>query len=736
MNPSFTTNYREMSPWLEAILNDCQDAVFITDRHFNLIHWNVSAEELWFRQSNRPARKNMIDFLDMLFPGHSEVHSQLQRAIALDEPVEDIFVSTPDDKTFRVSCYTHKFPGTAYLLDVVIILRDLQATIHRKKDIKPNVLYKTLLNSLEEGVMLLQGDKGTIISANNKACEIIGSTHEQIIGKNLLDIGGTAFKEDGTTMTVQEYPAMLTLHTGAVIKQSVLGFINARGKLTWLSVSTCILEDFNNAVPGLIACTFNDITACREAESRLSESEYMFKSFMNNTHSPAWIIDEDGYIVYMNDLFKNVWKLNDGHLYTNVRDLMPPNMVEQYMVNNQRVIESGQPLITIENSLRSDGTPGVYLVHKFLLQTSTPKRLIGGQSIDITDEKKAQQEIEKVNERFYYTTKATSDYIWDWNIENGTIYRSEPFSQLTGYLQNDMENDLYWLLEKIHVEDRQRVMHHINACLMARNNYWHDEYRFRCADGSYKYLSDKGYIIYKDGIAVRAIGAIQDLTEKRKLEEELAQQKEKERLRISQAMITGQEYERNEISKELHDNVNQILSSAMILLSTARGNTEDKEFLIDKTSQYIDLAIQEIRKISKSLNSSIVKEVGLVDPIEDIIKNMQLVRPVVVDFECDPSLEDELPHDVQLMIYRIIQEQTNNIMRYAEAGYVRIAIEKIGDQLTLLIQDNGKGFDVNKQTKGIGLLNILNRAETLGGTLTINTRPGGGCRLLVQIPVA
>lgn len=736
MNSSFTTNYREMAPWLEAILNDCQDAVFITDRHFSLIHWNVSAEELWFRQSSRPARKNMIDFLDLLFPGHDEVHSQLQRAITLDESVEDIFVSTPDNRTFRISCYTHKFPGTSYLLDVVIILRDLQAAIHRKKDIKPNVLYKTLLNSLEEGVVLLQGDKGTIISANSKACEIIGHTHEQIIGKNLLDVGGTAFREDGTPMTVHEYPAMLTLHTGAVIRQSILGFMNGQGKLTWLSVSTCILEDFNNAVPGLIACVFNDITACREAESRLTESEYMFKSFMNNTHSPAWIIDEDGGIVYMNDIFKDVWKLNDSHLYTNMRDLMPPNMVEQYMHNNRRVLESGQPLITIENSLRRDGTPGVYLVFKFLLETSTPKRLIGGQSIDITEEKKAQQEIEKVNERFYYTTKATSDYIWDWNIETGTIYRSEPFSQLTGYLQNDMENDLYWLLEKIHVEDRQRVMQHINACLMARNNYWHDEYRFRCADGSYKYLSDKGYIIYKDGIAVRAIGAIQDLTEKRRLEEELAQQKEKERLRISQAMIAGQEFERNEISKELHDNVNQILSSAMILLTTARGSSEDKEFLIDKTTQYIDLAIQEIRKISKSLNSSIVKEVGLVDPIEDIIKNMQLVRPIVVDFECDPMLEEELPHDVQLMLYRIIQEQTNNIMRYAEAGYVRIAIEKLGNQLTLLIQDNGKGFDINKQTKGIGLLNMLNRAETLGGTLNINTRPGGGCRLLVQIPVA
>ncbi|AEW01253.1 putative signal transduction histidine kinase [Niastella koreensis GR20-10] len=735
MNPTFTTNYREMAPWLESILNDCQDAVFISDRHFNLVHWNVTAEELWFKQPDRPAKKNIVDFLNGMFPRHQEVHSQLQRAIALDEQVEDIFVATPDDRTYRISCYTHKFPGTHYLLDVVIIVRDLQATIHRKKEIRPGVLYKTLLNSLEEGVILLQGDQGTIISANNKACEIIGCTHEQLIGKNLTDIGGKAFREDGTSVSVQEYPGIITLRTGEVIKQQVLGFNNANGRLTWLSISTSLLEEFHESVPGLVAVTLNDVTACREAESRLSESEYMFQSFMNNTHSPAWIIDEDGYVIYMNDIFKRVWKLNDTHLYTNMRDLMPVDMVEQYKINNQRVLDSGQPLITLENSLRQDGTPGVYLVFKFLLQTSTPKRLIGGQSIDITEEKRAQEEILKVNERFYYTTKATSDYIWDWNIEKGTIYRSEPFSRLTGYTQNDMENDLYWLLEKIHIDDRQRVMSHINACLMSRNNYWHDEYQFRCADGSYKYLADKGYIIYKDGIAVRAIGAIQDLTEKRKLEAELEQQKEKERLRINQAMIAGQEYERNEISKELHDNVNQILSSAMILLSTAKGSGDEQENLLDKTSQYINLAIQEIRKISKSLNSSIIKEVGFIDPVEDIIKNMQLVRPVVVDFECDPELEIELTNDVQLMLYRIIQEQTNNIMRYAEAGYVRIAIEKSDDALSLVILDNGKGFDPDQQTRGIGLLNIRNRAETFGGTLTIDTKPMAGCRLEVQIPL-
>ncbi len=113
---------------------------------------------------------------------------------------------------------------------------------------------------------------------------------------------------------------------------------------------------------------------------------------------------------------KSIWKFNDSHLYTNVRDLMPGELVEQYLANNQRVLETGQPLITIETSYKKDGSPAMHLVIKFLLQTSTPKRLIGGQSIDITEEKRAHEEIAKINERFYLATKATSDYIWDWNV--------------------------------------------------------------------------------------------------------------------------------------------------------------------------------------------------------------------------------------------------------------------------------------------------------------------------------
>jgi PAS domain S-box-containing protein len=733
MNSSFTTNDREMAPWLEAILSDYQDAVIITDRNFERLHWNVAAEELWFQQSNRPSGNNIIDFLEMLFPGHAEMLTLLQKAIAQDEPEEDIFLDTSDGRSFRLSCYTHKFPGTNYLLDVVLILRDLRVSFRIEKEQQPDVqLYRNLLNMLDEGVLLVQGDQGTVISVNDKACSITGMMRDQLIGVRCKDLAGKVMKEDGTGMKIHEFPPVVTLRTGKAVQGAVVGYKKSSGDTVWLSVNACIPDE---NMPYLMAISFTDITDQREVKARLTETEAIFRSFMNNTHSPAWILDETGSIIYMNDLFKDVWKLSDSNLHGNIHDLLPREMVDEYVANNRKVLETGMPLITIENSLRADGTPGVYLVYKFLLQTSQTTRLIGGQSIDITDQKMAQEEIIKSNERFYYATKATSDSIWDWNIEKGHIYRSEPFTRLTGYTQNEMENNLYWWFDKIHPADRERVKQNINDCLLSHNNYWQAEYRFRCSDGSYKYLSDKGYIIFRNGEAVRAIGAIQDLTATRQLEDELACQKEKERIQVNQAMIAGQDFERNEISKELHDNVNQILSSAILLLSVSKSNPEEQGHLIEKTGEYLNLAIQEIRKITKSLSTSVVKEVGLIEPIEDIVNNIQLLTDMEVEFDYDPMIEQQLSQDMQLMLYRIIQEQTSNITRYAEARNILISIHKNAGLLTLLIHDNGKGFDLNKQSKGIGLMNIRNRAETFGGSVHIVTKPGEGCRLEVKIPV-
>jgi signal transduction histidine kinase len=229
---------------------------------------------------------------------------------------------------------------------------------------------------------------------------------------------------------------------------------------------------------------------------------------------------------------------------------------------------------------------------------------------------------------------------------------------------------------------------------------------------------------------------IREMTEKKRLEAELLRQKANEQKQVNQAMIEAQDHERNELSKELHENVNQMLSSAMVLMSSVNvGGSEEDRAYFEKSKQYLDRVIQEIRKLSRSLNTSVIEEVGLKTPVEEVISNMRSVISIDVQLDFDSFLEDVLTYEQKLTAYRIVQEHTNNIIRHSRAGKAIISLRGNEEQLVLRIQDDGVGFDLDKTGRGLGLINIRNRVEAHNGTLNIETSPSNGCLLEVIIPV-
>lgn len=467
----------------------------------------------------------------------------------------------------------------------------------------------------------------------------------------------------------------------------------------------------------------------------LLNGESIFHSYMDNSLAPGWIADESGYVWFMNKQAREIWHIDDSYQLKHVHQLFPQQIADQFLVNDRKALETGALDLTVP-SIRKNGAPGIFLLHKYLLPVRLSKQLIVGQAIDITDEIDAREELKKSNERFSYVARAVSDCIWDWDMVTGEIYRSEALMALTGYTPSDIKGTLTWWGEKVHPRDRQCSMNKLNSFIKQGHSYCDAEYRFLCADNNYKYFYDKGYILYKDGKPVRAIGIVHDITEKKKLDAKLLRQKIQKQKAISRAIIATQEHVCNELGKELHDNVNQILASANLILgfSTTRNCENTREY-IDKARDYIHSAIEEIRKISKSLNASFIKEVGLIQPVEEIISTAKLGSRLEIQFDCDPRLEEQLCPEQQLMIYRIIQEQTNNILKYAAATEVYITVTRKHNLLYLVIRDNGKGFDPKHAKKGNGIVNIKNRAETFNGTLNIITSPGMGCCIEVTVPL-
>lgn len=355
---------------------------------------------------------------------------------------------------------------------------------------------------------------------------------------------------------------------------------------------------------------------------------------------------------------------------------------------------------------------------------------------DISNLIRTQKELLKSNERFHYVTRLTSDAIWDFDLVTREIYRSENFGRLSGYSPAEIGSNLDWWFDKIHPDDKERVKRKLDEQLQLKNERWEDEYRFEYADGTYKVLIDSGIILYKEGKPVRILGAIRDVTEKRMLQQQLAEEQARKQKDITHAALQAQEEEKTRISRELHDNVNQILMSAKLYMETARQNPAKTDALLEKAIEYQLLALHEIRKLSRSLSSPGITSAGLQDSIGDIVYNLQALQQVKVDFSFDTTLEERLNDDEKLTIYRVIQEQTSNIIKYAEASVVAIHVKAKDNTVYTVIRDNGKGFDasVSQIKNGIGIINMNSRASAHGGTLKIVSSPGKGCLVELSFP--
>ncbi|MBN9382093.1 MAG: PAS domain S-box protein [Chitinophagaceae bacterium] len=226
-----------------------------------------------------------------------------------------------------------------------------------------------------------------------------------------------------------------------------------------------------------------------------------------------------------------------------------------------------------------------------------------------------------------------------------------------------------------------------------------------------------------------------DVTERIVLENELNEQRILRQRQITEAVILAQEKERTEIGKELHDNVNQILGASNLYVNTAMTDEEMRQELLERSTVLISRAINEIRKISKSLITPGLREIGLLESIEDITDDMKVAKGIHIQLDIHNIVEAEVDEQRKLTLFRIIQEQLNNIMKHAKATEVLIRLSIEGPDIVLTVVDNGMGFDISRHRKGVGITNIISRTELFKGKVEIQSKPGDGCVLTVRLPV-
>ena len=201
---------------------------------------------------------------------------------------------------------------------------------------------------------------------------------------------------------------------------------------------------------------------------------------------------------------------------------------------------------------------------------------------------------------------------------------------------------------------------------------------------------------------------------------------------IKRIMIKAQENERNELGRELHDNVNQILAAVRLQLEYSLENYENEKATVERCKKNIEEVIREIRNLSHRLVLPRFAETTLEAELKKTIDNISQQLCVYLNIE---TLDEKIvPDNIKETLYRIVQEQLGNIIKHANAKRVVIRLQNDNDAAYLLIEDDGCGFNFNQSRNGVGISNILTRVESYKGSAQFITAPGKGCRLVVIIP--
>lgn len=214
--------------------------------------------------------------------------------------------------------------------------------------------------------------------------------------------------------------------------------------------------------------------------------------------------------------------------------------------------------------------------------------------------------------------------------------------------------------------------------------------------------------------------------------------KEKE-IETINAIVSGQEKERLRLAGELHDNLGSTLATVRMQVENLERNlekVEDPKELLKETNMLVNEAYDKVRKISHERNSGVMAKDGLLPAVQKLARTVSNANSLTVDVQ-DFGLENRIANELEITIFRIIQELVTNIVKHANATEASISLTQHDNELNIMVEDNGKGFKTGrlKEKEGMGLGNIERRIEHLEGSMEVDSNPGRGTSISIDIPL-
>lgn len=584
-----------------------------------------------------------------------------------------------------------------------------------------------ILKNMGETFLLID-ENLQVIDTNPAFCENLGYSREEVLKMNVCDFDAILTREQ-----ILSY-----LSDADAVPSMIIDTQNRTKSGELVDTEVSVFSIIMSGKKYFVALG-RDITAYKKAQDELKETNERLRLISNSTEDAIWEHNlktderwssEIHQKLYGTDYAKNSLTLEDW---------------EKHILSDRKKEISASYLAAIDGKDKSwtaeywfQGADGksfyVYDRAYFSYDKSNNLRRIIGSMLDITELKNIQEQLtsqKNLSESiinalpgiFFLINKENRLVRWNKNLKTVTGYSAEEISKMgpTEFFEGSYPN----LLDK-----------KLNEVL---------------TNGS---AETEGFLITKNGQKIpyffnglktevqgeeMIIGTGKDMTETKKaesslraMEQEIMNQKIQEQKKISRAIISAQERERHYIGRELHDNVNQLLAGTRLYLTMAGKKSSDIKKSIEYPLELLDNTIGEIRSLTHRYISPL-KEVDLKQQTKNLIQLLE-AAPIKVNFKY--GLENiDIAENLRLNIYRILQEQVNNILKYAKAKNARVSLKFKDCAIHMQTTDDGIGFDPSGMWEGIGLSNMANRVEAYNGKIEILSTPGKGCTINIQIPV-
>ena len=413
------------------------------------------------------------------------------------------------------------------------------------------------------------------------------------------------------------------------------------------------------------------------------------------------------------------------------RAAIHPEDLDMLVAKWQDLLATGTPGEAEARMRAADGT------YRWFLFSATPLRDDEGRIVwwygtntDIDERKRAEQKLRESEERLRMAAQAGRMYAYEWDVATDRVVRSAECVELLG-VGSVMRTTRQELMNWVHPDDHGlcgdlSTVSPQNPILRAR-------YRVGRQDGTWMWAEKTARAFFDDqGKMVRMIGMIADISERKLAEEALST--------VTRRLIEAQEQERARIARELHDDLSQRIALLEISLEQFAQKmpelTSDARNQLHHISRVASEVSSDLHNMSHQLHPSKLDLLGLVATVAGYCREISAQQDVQIEF-VHHGVAAQIPKDLALCLFRIVQEALRNVVKHSGAAEAKIELSGAGNQIDLCISDAGVGFDPDSAggQAGLGLVSMRERLGLVGGHLSVESKPSQGSRIRVRVPL-